>query len=182
MSIAEQAQQVIPEGTWNVDAVHSSVEFGVLYNGVATMRGAFTDIDATIEVSDGAAVISGAARVASVNTKDENLTGHLQSPDFFDAERFPELTFRSTEIVATEGTFSVPGEITIKGVTKPIALAGTFGGVGQDAYGLDRIGLELEGEIDRTEFGILWNADLPSGGKALADTVTLEAHISAVKA
>ena len=169
-----QPQTAVPTGTWRADPVHSSVSFAVKYLGVATFAGTLTDFDATL--ADGA--LTGSARVASIEVKDENLYGHLQSPEFFDAERHPELTFSGTD--AGDGRFE--GELTIKGVTRPVTLQATVTGPVTDPHGNERHGLALTAVVDRTEFGLAWNAPLPGGGFALADDVTLTADLSLLKA
>src|SRR5262249_12355458 len=173
MSTTTIEQVAAPAGTWQADPVHSSVGFAVKYLGVATFSGKLTDFQASL--ADGA--LTGTAQVASVEVKDENLKAHLQTPEFFDAERHPELSFTGSEL--GEGRFA--GELTIKGVTKPITLEGTVTGPVIDPYGNDRIGLALISVIDRTEFGLNWNAPLPAGGFALANDVTITADLSLVK-
>jgi polyisoprenoid-binding protein YceI len=116
-----------------------------------------------------------------VDVKDENLSAHLQSPDFFDAERHPELNFESTGIDLSAGTATIAGELTIKGVTRPVELTGTIAEPLADPYGRERIGLRLETALDRTDFGLEWNAPLPSGEPALADEVRLAADLYFVR-
>ena len=147
--------------------------------GIGTFGGTVSDFDASLD--DGR--LAGAARIATLEVKDENLHAHLLSPEFFDAERHPEVSF-STEQAQVEGDRAsrFEGEITIKGVTRPATLTGTIVGPKTDPYGNERYGLKLETTIDRTEFGIIWNADMPNGTKALADEVTLKADLSLVKA
>ena len=178
MSITTEQQTAIEAGTWRVDPVHSSLGFEVRYMGIAKFSAPVEDFDAALV--DGR--LSGAARIASVEVKDENLHAHLLSPEFFDAERHPELELSTGEIVRRGDDVELEGEITIKGVTRPVALRGTVAGPIADPYGNPRYGLRLETKIDRTEFGIEWNADMPAGGKALSDTVTLKAELSLVQA
>jgi len=121
--------------------------------------------------------VSGAIRVGSVDTRDEARDGHLQSPDFFDAERYPEIAFTSTRF--EDG--KVVGDLTIRGVTREVELDARVTGAGTDPWGNERLGLELEGEIDRHDFGVSWNTPIPTGGLLLGDTVTLSAGFSAVK-
>lgn len=164
-------------GTWTLDAVHSNVGFEVKYL-VGTFRGQFRDIDGRLVVGDdGRATLEGSARVASVDVKDEMLAGHLQSPDFFDAERFPEITFRADGIDVASGEIRSQGEITIKGVTKPVEISGTITPPSPDAYGNQRIGAVLSATVDRTDFGVNWNAPLPSGDEALGNEVTINAEL-----
>ena len=170
----EQKKTFAPAGTWNADPVHSSVGFAVKYLGVASFTGELTNFEATLE--DGELV--GKARVESVEVKDENLKAHLQSPDFFDAERHPEVAFSGREV----GGGRFEGQLTIKGVTQPATLEGTITGPVTDPYGNERYGLAVTTVVDRTAFGLNWNAPLPGGGFALANDVTLRADLSLVKA
>lgn len=176
MSIAE-AVQSIPTGTWQADPTHSSVEFSVIHNGLTPFRGGFENFEATLV--DGR--LTGVATVESITTEDENLTGHLLSPEFFDAERNPELRFESKTIETNDGEVTVDGEITLKGVTKPVELRGRVAGPVQDAFGNTRLGLELGTTVDRTEFGINWNAELPNGQPLLANDVKLTANVQFIQ-
>jgi polyisoprenoid-binding protein YceI len=172
----------VPAGTWSLDPVHSRVDFEVAYLA-GTFKGEFHDVDAELAVEGERASLEGRAKVASVDVKDENLAAHLQSPDFFDAERHPELRFAADDIrLDGDGTVSVEGEPTMKGTTKPVVVTGTVTAPIQDAYGNDRFGLELTTTVDRTEFGIDWNQPLPSGEPALANDVTILADLQFVKA
>jgi len=166
-----------PTGTLHADVVHSSLGFEVRYMGIALFKGVVKDFGASLV--DGK--LGGAARIASLEAKDENLQAHLLSPEFFDAERHPEIAFTG-ELVRVGNGVEVDGQITIKGVTKPVILRGTLTGPVTDPYGNARYGLELETTIDRTEFGLDWNADMPDGTKALANNVTLRAELSLVAA
>src|SRR5207302_4268301 len=111
----------------------------------------------------------------------ENLVAHLQSPEFLDGERYPELSFESRELERSGGAFTVRGEITIRGITKPAELAGTISEPVTDGYGQERLGLRLETTLDRTEFGLNWNMPLPSGEPALANEVKLVAELYFVR-
>jgi len=176
MSTTEQTV-ASPTGTWQVDTVHSAVEFEVPYMGVATFSGSVKQFEATL--ADGE--LSGSAEIASIVTKDENLQAHLLSPEFFDAERYPRVSFRGP-VRGNGSEIEVDGEITIKGISRPATLTGTVTGPVTDPYGNERYGLSLRTTIDRTEFGITWNAPMPDGSGALADAVTLKADLSLVKA
>jgi polyisoprenoid-binding protein YceI len=179
MSVAESTTQVAPAGTWAVDPVHSHVSFEVAYSGVNAFRGGFNEFSATLDGSS----LEGSAKVASVDVKDEQLNGHLQTPDFFDAERNPEITFRATELRRLEGDrVEGSGELTIKGVTQPIQVTGAVSGPATDPFGRERLGLKLETEIDRTKYGVSWNAPNQSGGDYLANDVKLIAELAFVKA
>jgi polyisoprenoid-binding protein YceI len=170
-----EIRQALPTGAWHLDPVHSSIGFEVAYMGGA-FRGQFREVDATLE--DGR--LTGSAKVESVDVKDENLAAHLQSPEFFDVERYPELTFASSELEGGE-ELTIRGEITIKGVTLPVELTGRATETLTDAYGRERFGLTAETKVDRTAFGLNWNLPLPSGEPALSDEVTLAAELFFVK-
>jgi polyisoprenoid-binding protein YceI len=180
MSTLESTTTLAPAGTtWAADPVHSNVSFEVEYAGVSVFHGSFRDFDASLEGS----TLDGKARVASVDVKDEQLNGHLQSPDFFDAERHPEISFHADELaVAEDGTVKGTGELTIKGVAKPVELNGRLASAQSvDPFGRERLGLTLETAIDRNEFGVSWNAPNQSGGNYLGDEVTLKADLTFVR-
>ncbi|HSK14541.1 MAG TPA: YceI family protein [Gaiellaceae bacterium] len=174
------ATAIAPAGTWTLDPVHSTVGFEVRYLA-GTFKGQFRNVEATLAAGPEAVSLEGAAKVASVDVKDENLAAHLQSPDFFDAERFPELRFAAREISLDGNSVSVRGEITIKGVTRPVTVAGNASAPIADPYGNERIGLALSTTVDRTDFGVSWNAPLPNGEPALTDDVTILAELAFVK-
>ena len=170
-------EQQIPAATWQVDPVHSTVGFGIKHM-VSTFKGRFDDYDVSLVTADGKDPrLTGLVRVASVKTKVPDLTGHLQSADFFDAENNPELRFESREFRVDGDEVVVAGDLTLRGVTKPVEGRGTFSFVEADMGGGERIGLELEAVVNRHDYGISWNADLPKGGKALADDVAINIHV-----
>jgi polyisoprenoid-binding protein YceI len=177
MSVTEQTRTAIPAGTWVADPVHSRIAFAVKHNAVLTFEGSFGEFD--VQLSDGR--LEGTVEVASVVVDDEQLTGHLQTPDFFDTEQFPELRFASSRIERDGDRLSVAGELTIKGTTAPVEIAGTIAGPVTDAYGKERLGLELQTTVNRHDFGVSWNAELPGGAKMLADDVLLTAHLELVQ-
>jgi polyisoprenoid-binding protein YceI len=172
MSVLTDTQAALPTGTWNLDPVHSTIGFEISYMA-GTFKGQFRDVDAKLTEQS----LTGSARVASVDVKDENLSAHLQSPEFFDAERHPELKFESREIERSGETVTVRGDITIRGVTKPVELTGTISGPLTDGYGRERLILKLETTVDRTEFGLNWNMPLPNGEPSLANEVRLVAEL-----
>jgi polyisoprenoid-binding protein YceI len=176
-----QTLTIAPAGTWRLDPVHSSVGFEVDYLA-GTFKGDFREVEANLAVDAESAHLRGTAKVASVDVKDENLAAHLQSPDFFDAERHPELLFTADEVALDDATVTVQGEITIKGITKPIALSGAVTPPMADPYGNERIAIKLSTIVDRTEFGIDWNVPLPTGQQALANEVRIVADLYFVKA
>jgi len=168
-------------GTWQLDPVHSSVGFEVPYL-VGTFKGQFRDVQAQLVVDDSAASLEGAAKVDSVDVKDENLAAHLQSPDFFDAERHPKLRFTANDIDLDSEHVLARGELTIKGVTKPVEVTGTLTAPIVDAYGNERIGLELSTTVDRHDFDVSWNVPLPTGQPAVGDEVRIVTELYFVRA
>lgn len=183
MSTTQQVTAV-PTGTWVTDPVHSSLGFAVKHMVVATFRGSLTDFEATLTAAeDGTTSLVGVGRVASVVLQDENLSAHVQSPDFFDAERYPEVRYESSDIAVEDGRLVARGQITLKGVTKPLELHGELVGPIEDPYGNTKIGVTLEGTVDRTEFGLNWNAPLPAGGGfVVGNDVKLTAELELGKA
>lgn len=178
MSILQDQRTDLPAGTWTLDPVHSSVGFSVKHMLVANFRGGFAAFDVTLD-ADG---LRGTVDVTSVDVSEPNLSGHLLSPDFFDADRHPQLAFRSNAIRVAGDAIEVDGELTIKGVTRPVEIAGTISGPVTHAYdGSERVGLELETTIDRTAFGLDWNVPLPSGGFGLGNDVKLRAELELVQ-
>ena len=174
MALATKA----PPGTWTADTVHSSIGFEVEHI-VSTFRGRFEDYDA--QLVDGKLV--GTVAVPSVKVYDENLEAHLQSPDFFDAQLHPELRFESRELAIDEdGSVTLEGELTIKGVTRPVTAHGRYVHVEADLGGGERIGLALETTVDRRDFGLEWNAPLPKGGFVLGNDVALKVALELVRA
>ncbi len=179
----QSTQQELPVGTWQLDPIHSSAGFAVKHMVVATFRGRFEDFDATLEVSDdGSQKLVGTVDPKSIVVKDEALAGHLQSPDFFDTERYPELRFESTSIRIEGDEAILDGELTIKGNTNPVTARGAYVGPHEDIAGATKIGLSCETVVDRTLYGLNWNAPLPKGGVALSNEVTLLVELELAKA
>jgi polyisoprenoid-binding protein YceI len=174
MSITET--QAIPDGTWAVDKTHSNVGFAVEYMA-GTFSGTFSEFDAVVE----GGALKGSAKVASVQVKDPSLEAHLQSPEFFDAERHPELRFESAAIERHGDRVSIDGEITLKGHTETVEIRGSISDPIADQYGGERFGLKLEAVVARDEFGVSWNNPLPSGEPALANEVTITAELQLAK-
>ncbi len=172
----------LPVGTWTSDPTHSSAGFAVKHMVVATFRGRFEELDAKLAVAeDGSAELSGAVRADSIQVKDENLKAHLGAPDFFDVERYPEIRFSSSSIRRDGEELVLDGELTIKDHTHVVEARGTITDPHETLGGAVKIGLTLEAVVDRTEFGLEWNAPLPKGGVALADEVTLTVELELAK-
>ena len=181
MSTTAEQTTSIPTGTWGLDPIHSSVGFAVTYSGSGTFRGGFKEFDA--KLVDG--TLEGVAKVASVDIDEPQLAGHLQTPDFFDVEQHPELRFTSKDIERNGDEVTIEGELTLRGVTKPVTISGTVVGPTPDAGvagGIQRIAFDVETKVDRHEFGIDWNRELPTGGPALANDVKITANLALVQA
>jgi polyisoprenoid-binding protein YceI len=167
----------IPAGTYTTDGVHSSAGFAVKHM-LSTFRGSFGTINATVSVDEnGAATLTGSVPVDSVVVKDENLVAHLQSPEFFDAEQHPEIRFDSVDLAIDGPTATLSGDLTIKGHTERITAEGSVVGPIEDPFGNTKLGLQFETVVDRTKFGLNWNAPLPKGGFMLANDVTLSVDL-----
>ena len=169
-------------GTWTLDPVHSVAAFRIKHFGLTWLRGTFRDFALSASVADdGSIALEGSTPVQSIAFPNEQLHGHLMSPDFFDAELHPHVTFSSTSVdLAEDGTATVLGELTMRGVTKPIELRGSWSGPVEGLGGDTRFGLELEGELNRFDFGIAWAANLPGGNEVLAKTVRIEGEFELV--
>ena len=178
--IAETSAAQIPTGTWSIDPAWSSLEFEVRKIGLVPIKGRVPGFSGTIVGGENASIV-GVADAASITTFDATRDGHLQSPDFFDTERYPELRFESRDIAFDGDELVVTGDLTIKATTKTVQLEGSLLGSGVDAYGNDRIAFEVEGTVDRTDYDLKWNAPLPGGGLMLPSEVTLRATVAATR-
>lgn len=180
MSTETIKQQEIPAGTWAVDPVHSSIGFAVTHNGVTTFRSGFERYDARLSGGESPR-LEGTVEVESVKIDEEMLKGHLLSPEFFDTQRFPQLRFASTELsVGEDGTLRVLGELEIRGEKREVEASGRFAHLGGDLAGKERVGLSLEATVDRRNFGLDWQAQLPSGGDVLDYAVTIAVELELV--
>jgi polyisoprenoid-binding protein YceI len=168
-------------GVFRADPVHSSFGFAVRHMGVSAFRGTLTDVDASLRPTDDGLALSGAARVESISVQTPpELRAHLLGPEFFDAERHPEVTFESTEVeLGDDGRATVRGELTIRGVTRPVTATGEWVAPTETPAGV-RAALELETTFDRREFGMDWQMEAPNGGIALDWDVTLTANLELV--
>jgi len=181
--ISAPLDQPLPAGTWQVDPSHSSIEFRVKHMRVATVRGRFTAFEGTVAADEHDALQAhGTIQTASIQTDESKRDERLRSPEFFDAASYPEISFHSTEIVPSGATsLRMTGELTIKGITRPVVLSVTVGGVDVDQWRKERAALKARGEIDRKEFGLTWNQALETGGVLLSDLVEIAADIVAVR-
>ena len=162
----------IPVGTWTADQVHSNASFEVEHSGVSTFRGGFKPIDAKLTVGDDGAALEGSVAVENISIDDENIRPHLLSPEFFDADRNPSVQFRSTEITGDADDLRVKGELSLAGVTLPVEATGRVRGPVEGPAGA-KLALGLESVIDRTDYGMNWQMDLPGGGSILGNDVKL---------
>jgi len=171
----------LPAGTFTIDPTHSRIGFSARHAMVTKVRGSFNEYAGSGTVADGAASLNIEISVNSIDTRNADRDGHLQSPDFFDAAAFPKITFASTSIKdAGADKVIVEGNLTIKDVTKPISIEFEFTGTATDPYGNARFGFEGAAEINRKDFGLTWNAALETGGLLVSEAVKLEFEISAI--
>ena len=175
---------IVPTGTWTADTAHSTIGFSVKHLGIATVRGSFGEFEGTLEIGDdlSSAKVKGSAKVDSIDTSEPQRDAHLKSADFFDAENHPELTFESTSVREIDGeTFEITGDLTMHGVTKPVTLKAEVQGTETDPWGNERVGLEVTGKLDRSDWDMKFNQALGSGNLLVSDTVKLALDISAIK-
>ncbi|QGV78321.1 YceI family protein [Streptomyces ficellus] len=172
-------------GTYTIDPAHSGIGFTARHAMVTNVRGAFAEYEGTLNLDGTDPAASSASidvKIASIDTGSADRDGHLRSADFFDAEQFPLMTFRSTSAEALGGTdYRITGDLTIKDVTKPITIDLEFNGAAKDPFGNERVGFEGKAELLRSEWGLTWNAALETGGVLVSDKIKLTFEISAIK-
>lgn len=174
-------QQQVPAGTYSVDPIHSSIGFAVVHNGVSTFRSGFGGYEAKLSGGE-SPQLSGTVDVASIEIDEPQLKGHLLSPEFFDAERYPRLSFESSSLeVAEDGPATIRGELEIRGEKREIEASGRLVELGADLAGQTRVGLSLAADVDRRSFGLDWQAELPSGGEVLDYEVKIAVELELVK-
>jgi len=169
---------------WEIDPTHSEVHFEIKHLMIATLTGRFNEISGTAEAEENFenAKFSFSANVDSINTNDEKRDAHLKSADFFDAEKFPNITFISTKFKRTGDTvFELIGKLTIKEITKPTIINIKYGGTAKDPWGNIKAGFQLKGKINRRDFGLLWNATIEAGGVLVGEEVKIVANIELFK-
>lgn len=173
---------VIAAGTWTADPVHSSAGFRIKHFGLTWLRGSFTEFDVTLTSSDDGISISGSTPVSSISFRNEQLAGHLQSPEFFDAQLHPGISFHAAQLALNDdGSLSGQGSLTMRGVTRDVELAGTWSGAIEDMSGGQRIAIDLTTTIDRTLWGISWNAKLAGGNDVVGNTVQIDGSFELVQ-
>ncbi len=169
---------------YNIDPAHSEINFKVKHLMISNVTGSFISFDGTMESSKDDftdANISFEAAINSITTHNEQRDGHLKSGDFFDAATYPTLTFQSTSLVQKGGDYKLNGNLTIRGITKPVSLDVELGGVSTDPWGQTKVGFEITGKINRKEFGLEWNAALETSGVMLGEDVKLQINVQLVK-
>jgi len=177
----ETIKQQVQAGTYAVDPVHSSIGFAITHNGVAAFRSGFGSYEARLSGGE-APRLEGSVDVGSIQIDEAQLKGHLLSPDFFDAGRFPQLRFESSELdVEDDGSVTLRGELEIRGERREVEASGKFGRLGADLAGNSRVGLSLAATVDRRSFGLDWNAELPSGGEVLDYEVAIAVELELVE-
>lgn len=169
-------------GTWKIDPSHSEVGFSIRHLMISKVKGNFETFDATFVTSENPldTTVTASAEVASISTNDENRDQHLRSGDFFEAETYPTLTFVSTGVRANGDKFAVDGNLTMRGVTKPVTFDFEFGGFGADLYGNYRAGFTAKADVKREDFGLSFNAPLETGGLLLGENVTITLDVEAI--
>ena len=170
---------------WALDTAHSSVDFSVRHMMIANVKGSFNNFNATIEADPTDltnATIEFSIETGSVDTHNQDRDGHLVSADFFDVENHPNMTFKSTSIEKTdEGEYNVTGDLTLRGVTKQETFAVTFEGQGKDPWGNEKAGFSASGAVNRSDYGLVWNAALETGGVLVGDKVKINLQIKQLK-
>jgi polyisoprenoid-binding protein YceI len=183
MSVISQGVTRLPAGAWVLDPVHSSVGFSVTYMEVSTFRSQFDEYSANLSVEeDGSARLAGTAASGSIAVKHPEFAAHLAGPDFFDSQRHPELRFESTLVRRDGAVVELDGLLTIKEHTLPVTATGTIVDPHEDPSGHVWMGLELETQIDRRQYGLEWNMALPKGGFALGNEVKLQLSLAFARA
>ncbi len=173
----------LTSGTWLLDMAHSEIGFSVRHAGISKVRGRFTDAHAEARVRESLADASlhATVKTASFDSGDANRDGHVRGADFFDVETFPEMTFRATNVEGDGEDYTLTGDLTIRGITKPVELEVEFTGVAVDPFGATRAGFSAETEISRKDFGLTWNAALETGGFLVSDKVKINLEAALVK-
>lgn len=169
---------------WTIDPSHSSVEFAVKHLMISTVRGRFGDVVGTVTVEGDdptTAKVEATIGTASIDTRSEQRDAHLRSADFFDVETYPELSFRSKRVERIGGDFRLVGDLTIRNVTREVALDATFEGTGKDPWGGERAGFTAKTKIDRSDYGLTWNQALETGGVVVSNEIRITIEIEATK-
>ncbi|MDQ0866680.1 YceI family protein [Arthrobacter globiformis] len=170
----------LTRGIWTLDNSHSEIAFTVRHAGISKVRGQFKDAAATLNLADDvtATKVEATIQTASFDSGDANRDGHVRGEDFFDVEKFPEISFVSNSLFANGDSYELQGDLTIKGVTRPVSLETEFNGVAVDPFGNTRAGVSAETTISRKDFGLTWNAVLEAGGVLVSDKVAINLELA----
>lgn len=172
----------IQNGIYVIDPTHSNIEFAVKHMMITTVKGRFGDVKGTLEIPEkGQPKVEVTIATASIDTRTEARDNHLRSADFFDIEKYPEMRFVSTRAERTEDGWTLVGDLTIKGITRPVTLAVTEEGAGVDPWGNQKVAFSATGRFNRTDFGLNWNAVLETGGLLVSEDVKLSIDAQLVK-
>jgi polyisoprenoid-binding protein YceI len=174
------------QSNWNVDPTHSNVKFSVSHMVISEVEGSFSDFEGTLEAPRADfnnSTINFTVNIGSINTNSEQRDGHLKSADFFDVEKYPAMTFKSTSFRKTTGNnYVLDGNLTIKDVTKKVTFNVTYGGTVNDPYGNTKAGFKVKGSIKRMDYGLTWSAVTEAGGLVVGDEVSIMFNIELAKA
>jgi polyisoprenoid-binding protein YceI len=185
MTAVQTAPETGSKTVWKLDPSHTLVEFSAKHLMITTVKGRITDVEGTIYADENdlsSSSVDVTLKAATLDTRTEQRDNHLRSADFLDVENFPAITFKSTRIEGDRSEFKLTGDLTIRGVTKPITLDVTFEGQTKDPWGGERIGFSATGKIDRREFGLTWNVLLETGGLTVGNDIKINVEVEAVKA
>jgi len=168
---------------WTIDSAHSEIGFKVKHMMFTNVKGHFNDYSAAIDFNDDLkdANLQFEAKINSITTNNADRDNHLKSPDFFDMDQYPTLNFKSTKIEGNGNDYEITGDLTIKGITKPVKLNAEFSGLMTDPWGNTKVGLNIDGKINRKDFGLTYNAALETGGVLVGEDVNLNAEIQLVE-
>ena len=184
MSAVETAPAIGGKTTWKLDPSHTLVEFSAKHLMITTVKGRFTDVEGFIHADDKDiknSSVEATLKAATIDTRTEQRDNHLRSADFLEVEKYPEINFRSTRIEGSKQEFKLTGDLTIRGVTRPITLDVTFEGQTKDPWGGERVGFSASGKLDRRDFGLTWNVMLEAGGMTVSNDIKINIEVEAVK-
>jgi polyisoprenoid-binding protein YceI len=184
MSAVETAPAIGGKTTWKLDPSHTLVEFSAKHLMITTVKGRFTDVEGFIHADDKDiknSSVEATLKAATIDTRTEQRDNHLRSADFLEVEKYPEIKFRSTRIEGSKQEFKLTGDLTIRGVTRPITLDVTFEGQTKDPWGGERVGFSASGKLDRRDFGLTWNVMLEAGGMTVSNDIKINIEVEAVK-
>ena len=170
--------------TWKLDPSHTTIEFSAKHMMITTVKGRFAEFEGTILADDQSfanSEVHATLKAASIDTRSDQRDTHLRSADFLDVENFPDVTFKSTKLAGTKEKFTMTGDLTIRGTTRPVTLDVTYEGTGTDPWGNERMGFSASGKIDRRDFGLVWNQALEAGGVLVGNDVKIQIDAQVIR-